>query len=405
MVALSAPPQSLGAPRIDGTIWREYGTPLVPSAGSGPLTGRTVAVKDLFAVRGYPLGAGNPTFRRAAARTSTADAVTRLQRAGAAIAGIAATDEFAYSLAGTNGHYGTPPNGLAPDRIPGGSSSGSASAVALGLADIGLGTDTGGSIRVPASYQGLYGLRTTHGAVGTSGLLPLAQSFDTVGWITRTPDLLAEVADVLLGGGVPVREALFAPALADLAEPAVANRVRGAVTRWRVTASLPVVTETAWDTSAQADAVRAFQTVQGYEAWRNHGAWVSSRWDSLNPDVRSRFEKAATYTGAARDAAAAELAEFRAGIDRRLGDAVLVLPTASSWAPLRSEAAIGGPAIERTRAATFQLTCIAGITGRPAVSVPIAADPGTGLCVVGPRGSDRALGELAVRLRANGIAR
>ena len=167
-----------------------------------PLAGESVAVKDLYAVAGQRVGAGNPAWLdQAAVETSNAWAVQQLLEAGADVAGIARTDEFAYSLAGTNAQYGTPPNPKAPRRISGGSSSGSSSAVSLGHASIGLGTDTGGSIRVPAAYQGLWGIRTTHGLVPTDGLLPLAPSFDTVGWLTRSPALLARVGETLLPEG------------------------------------------------------------------------------------------------------------------------------------------------------------------------------------------------------------
>lgn len=166
---------------------------------AGELAGLRVAVKDLFAVAGFAIGAGNPTFlAQQSPQPEHAVAVPRLLDAGAAITGIAQTDEFAYSLAGTNIHYGTPPNPRAPGRISGGSSSGSASATTAGQVDIGLGTDTGGSIRVPASYQGLWGLRTTHGSVDRTGLLPLAPSFDTVGVLTRDPTTLRKAIGVLL---------------------------------------------------------------------------------------------------------------------------------------------------------------------------------------------------------------
>ena len=184
---------------MDPTVWREYGTPLVTGCQGGPLRGETIAVKDLFSVAGHRIGAGNGAWlAQAEVETTTAPAVAKLLRAGADIAGIARTDEFAYSLAGTNAHYGTPPNPAAPERIPGGSTSGPASAVALGQATIGLGTDTGGSIRIPSSYQGLYGIRPTHGAVPVGGLIPLAPSFDTVGWITRDPATLIAAGKVLL---------------------------------------------------------------------------------------------------------------------------------------------------------------------------------------------------------------
>jgi len=181
---------------FDRSVWRTVGDPLWQGAWEGPLAGLTVAVKDLFAIKGYRIGAGNPTFLDGArAETTTAPAVGDLLRGGASLRGIARTDEFAYSIAGDNVHYGTPPNGALPGALPGGSSSGPASAVASGQADIGLATDTAGSVRVPASYQGLWGLRTSHALVPRQGLLPLAQSFDTIGWLTRDGETLQRVAD------------------------------------------------------------------------------------------------------------------------------------------------------------------------------------------------------------------
>ncbi|UGT42939.1 hypothetical protein LTV02_05945 [Nocardia yamanashiensis] len=182
---------------IDTAVWREYGTPLVAATGAGPLTGHTVAVKDLYAVAGYAIGAGVREFPRQP-ETAHSAVVTALLAAGADIAGIAQTDEFAYSITGANGRYGMPLNPAAPDRIPGGSSSGSAVAVARGEATIGLGTDTAGSIRVPAAYQGLWGIRTTHARIDRRGLLPLAPPFDAVGWIARDPATLRAVAEILL---------------------------------------------------------------------------------------------------------------------------------------------------------------------------------------------------------------
>ncbi len=190
---------SAPAPALDSRIWRVVGDPLVPGAAGGPLAGESLAVKDLYAVAGQVVGAGNPAWEAAApVERGDARVVDLLVEAGASVRGIARTDEFAYSLAGTNHHFGSPPNPRAPYRVSGGSSSGSASAVSLGHATIGLGTDTGGSIRVPAAYQGLYGIRTTHAAIATHGLLALAPSFDTVGWMTRDADLLALVGEVLL---------------------------------------------------------------------------------------------------------------------------------------------------------------------------------------------------------------
>ncbi|MEV0335573.1 amidase family protein [Nocardia sp. NPDC050717] len=182
----------------DTTVWREVGAPLVPATATGPLTGHTVAVKDLFAVAGYPLGAGVGDFLAGRApEPRHATVVAALLAAGADLTGIATTDEFAYSITGGNGRTGMPVNPAAPQRVPGGSSSGPAVAVARGEASIGLGTDTAGSIRVPGAYQGLWGIRTTHGSLDTTGLLPLAPSFDTIGWLARDADTLAAVADAV----------------------------------------------------------------------------------------------------------------------------------------------------------------------------------------------------------------
>src|SRR5262245_33450969 len=169
-------------------------------AASGPLAGTTFVAKDLYDVRGWRTGGGNPDWERThEPATETAPAVVRLLEAGASLIGKSCTDELAFSLDGINVHYGTPLNPRFPDRLPGGSSSGSVSAVAAGLCDFALGSDTSGSIRVPASYCGVYGFRSSHGAVAIDGVVPLAPAFDTVGWLARDARMLARSGRVLLG--------------------------------------------------------------------------------------------------------------------------------------------------------------------------------------------------------------
>ncbi|MCW2840304.1 MAG: glutamyl-tRNA amidotransferase [Aeromicrobium sp.] len=375
-------------PVVDRRTWRVVGNPLVVATGRGVLDGETVAVKDLFAVAGHRIGAGNPTWlQHSATESRHAEAVGRLLDAGAGVVGIARTDEFAYSLAGTNAHHGAPPNLRAPGRIPGGSSSGSATAVATGQVTIGLGTDTGGSIRVPAAYQGLWGIRTTHGAVSVDGLLPLAPSFDTVGWLTKAPGLLAAVGDVLLPPDTFLPgDLVTAPALTALADADVAEAVARAAAR-------SGATQIDWPLAALPDWLGALQALQAFEAWRVHGAWLAARMDSLGPDVRSRFERAASQPPEVGAAAAEETQRARAAIRGLLGDRVLLLPSASSVPP-----PIGDPAaLDAVRQATMQLTCLAGLGGLPAVSIPVQTTDGlpAGACLVGPAGSDRALIELA----------
>src|SRR5215470_18585779 len=170
----------------------------------GPLSGLTFAAKDLFDVAGYPTGGGNPDWARSnPVPTRHAWAVQRLLDAGAALIGKTITDEVSLGIVGENAFYGTPVNPRAPGRVPGGSSSGSAAAVAAGLCDIALGTDTGGSVRVPASFCGLYSIRPTHGRLPISGMMAQAPSSDTTGWFARDAATFAKVSSVMLDEAIP----------------------------------------------------------------------------------------------------------------------------------------------------------------------------------------------------------
>jgi len=170
--------------------------PVLLAAGSseGALSGLTFAVKDLYDVAGTRTGAGNPDrLAEAPVATENAAPVDALLESGAELIGKTVTDELAFSLSGTNIHYGTPRNPTAPGRVPGGSSSGSVSAVADGLVDFALGTDTGGSTRVPASYCGVFGLRATHGRISRRGVFLLAPSFCSIGVFSRSAAVLGQV--------------------------------------------------------------------------------------------------------------------------------------------------------------------------------------------------------------------
>lgn len=430
-------------PAFDRRTWRVLGAPLLPAPAEakqvGPLAGETVAVKDLFAVAGQRIGAGSPAYlEEAAPEKKSAPAVESLLSAGAEITGVAATDEFAYSLAGTNTHYGTPPNPRAPYRISGGSSSGSASAVSLGHASIGLGSDTGGSVRVPSAYQGLWGIRTTHDLIPREAVLPLADSFDTIGWMTRTPQLLAAVAEVLIpdleiarasasapsamGGmastsptmvvpkgpvawpaGRQLGELKTIPQLLDLAEPEVAEAVRDAVAgATQLDVGLGEEILDRW--------VEAFSTIQGREAWTNHGEWVKEHWERIAPDVAARFSRAESFSADQEVTARGLAAQVREKVRGWVGDGVLALPSASSVAPLIREAAAGGEFIETQRQRTLKLTCLAGLAGLPVVNVPLRTAAGdgrpglpAGLSLVGPSGSDKALIRYAAELAGESV--
>jgi amidase len=400
------------APVIDTSVWRTVGDPLCVGAPDGPLHGLRVAVKDLFAVEGLAVGAGNPTWLDdAAVERAHAAAVRDLLRGGASVRGIARTDELAYSILGVNDHYGTPPNGAVPGAVPGGSSSGPASAVATGQADVGLGTDTGGSIRVPASWQGLWGLRTTHGLVPRDGMLPLAGSFDSVGWLTRDGATLDAVAAWCLGADTAAPDTpapdgparLLVPAeVLEVAEPEVSAAFVALCDRWRTDGLATVETVGVGPLDTWFD---AFRTVQGAEAWRTDGPWVSARPGALGEAVAARFAVAAGVTARDEARGRADLVRLRAGLRRVVAEGLLVLPTTPGPAPALTAA----PAeLERVREATLRTTALAGVAGLPALSVPLLT-VGTplgpapvGVCLVGPAGSDVTLVRVARALTGAG---
>jgi Asp-tRNA(Asn)/Glu-tRNA(Gln) amidotransferase A subunit family amidase len=382
----------------DQAVWRVEGNPLVRGTPGGPLTGTTVAVKDLYAVAGQRIGAGNPTWLAGApVEESNAWAIDALLAAGADIAGLAQTDEFAYSLSGTNVHYGTPPNPASPGHIPGGSSNGPASAVALGLADVGLGSDTAGSIRIPASYCGLLGFRPTQGVVSTAGLLPLAPSFDTVAWLARDAATLARVGDVLLPPALtratPLTVGLLADDLLALADPEVAAAVESAGRSLvgPTVRSIPSLCE------GNLDAWRAaFRTVQGAQAWRANGPWITAHPGALGPGIADRFAQASRVRPEQEDRAADILRSAAQTLADRIppGTAIL-LPAASSTAPALQ---LSADRKEAVRSGTVALTCLASLAGLPAAvlaRLDLEGGP-VGLCAIAGPGQDRALLDLAV---------
>ncbi len=368
----------------------------IDGAAHGPLAGVAFAVKDIFDVAGVVTGRGNPDWLRSHAPAVTnAPAVDALLGTGAKLVGKTITEELAFSVIGSNPYYGTPKNVAAPGRVPGGSSSGSAAAVGGGVVPLALGSDTGGSVRVPASYNGIYGMRPTHGRISLDGVMPLAPSFDTVGWFARDPGLFATAGRVLLDedapGGRPGRVLIATDAFARL-EPGVEDALRPAIRQIEQrlgAAEAVVVSEEGLD--AWYD---AFRVLQGAEAWAAHGAWIEQARPRLGPMLQERLRFIRTIT--ADQIAAAENARrrIRARLDALLGDdVVLILPSAAGVAP-RIDAAVMEH--EAVRARVIGITCIASLGGLPQVSVPLGrmATGPVGLSLVAPRGRDAMLLDL-----------
>jgi amidase len=362
--------------------------------GHGPLDGLSFAVKDVFHIAGHRTGFGHPDWLRThPPAPATAVAVRLLLAAGARMVGKTLTDELAYSLSGENMHYGTPVNPRCPHRIPGGSSNGSVVAVAGGLVDFALGTDCGGSVRLPASYCGVLGMRPTHGRVSLEGAIPFGPSFDTAGWFARTPEVLGRVGCVLLQDasvGVRLSRALIARDAFDLVDPPIRQALEAPLAA--VVQHLDQCDEVTVSPEGLRAWVECFQVLQAAEVWGNHGAWIREVKPVFGRGIRERMEWAATVRPENVQAAQ----RFRTDVVRRLeqllgpGD-VLLLPTAPRIAPLKDTAT---SELEiRFRHQAMCLLCIAGLGGLPQVSLPLAACNGgpLGLSMVGRRGADLAL--------------
>ncbi|MEX6506439.1 amidase [Jiella sp. M17.18] len=369
----------------------------VDSAADGPLSGLRLAVKDLFAVKGYRTGCGCPTkLAMADVEERTAPAIQALLDAGARFVGKTQTDELAWSLYGMNVHFGTPVNSKAPDRIPGGSSSGSAAAVAAGLADIGVGTDTGGSVRAPASFCGLWGLRPTHGRIPLDGCMELASSLDTCGFFARDASVLAAAGDVLLGeDSAPLPESPRWLMPADMVERLAAEQRAVYEAHFSDLGPRPVAVYPGEGVEALYD---AFRIVQSCDAKRAVLPFIDATNMPLAAGLDERVAFARRMTEADEAAANAVRAPFAAAMDRLLGtDGVLLAPVVHD-APFRLDA--GRAVFDGFRHAAMQLLCVAGMAKLPQVVFPAGDVDGApfGLSLIGPRGSDRSLIALAARM-------
>jgi amidase len=376
----------------------------VSGAGAGSVRMKLSAVvKDVIDLAGEVTGAGNPAWAAThdpAARDAAC--VASLRAAGIDIAGKATCAEFAFSLSGDNAHFGMPLNAAAPDRNPGGSSSGSAAAVAAKRCNIGVGTDTLGSVRIPASYCGLFGYRPTYGLVDTTGVLHLARSFDTVGLLTASGSVLEAAATALAGGGLPrapvvrrVRRVVDAFALAEAAvRPALAAALSAVV---EAVGGESESVAAFGEESGFTHALDVFSTVQGFEVWQQFGDWIQTHDPDFGPGVAERFSRAASITPDAYAAAVRACETLRAHVLGLLEeDAVLALPTTGGLAPLRSA---GADELQRVRVQSGRLSCLASLAGCPSISLPAAPVGGApvGLALVAAPGADCRLLALAAR--------
>ena len=362
-------------------------------AAGGPLADLTFAAKDIFDVAGHITGGGNPDWKAThPPADKTAWIIQTLVDAGATMVGKTHTHELTRGILGENAHYGTPINTRAPGRVPGGSSSGSAAAVAGGLVDFALGSDTGGSVRIPASFCGLYGLRPTHGRIPLNGILMQAPSYDTIGWFARDAATFARVAEAVFGGSIspatPSR-IVIADDLFGECDPEVASALRPVAER---VAALASASEAI---SLAPDGVDGWawqqNTLQSIQAWESVQDWI----DAVNPrfsfQVTERYALGTSFSQAQVEAARATRASAQARLSEVLADGgFLCFPTSPVVAPLRGQPLSGKRA---SQARIVRLTGMGGTTGRPQLSMPLAEADGlpVGLSIMGNRGDDEAL--------------
>lgn len=384
-------------------------TPFVPGSSvriegnaRGPLAGLTFAAKDLFDVAGTPTGGGNPDWaRQNPIPTRHAWAVQALLDAGATLVGKTITDEVSLGILGENAFEGTPLNPAAPGHVPGGSSSGSASAVAQGLCDTALGTDTGGSVRVPASFCGLHGIRPTHGRIDLTGMLPQAPSSDTTGWFARDAASFARVSEVLLGEAIPdalPTRLIIASDAFGFAEPATAAALEPMVARLRA-----LIPDTRFEVMAPPGLStwgRAQRVLQPVEAWETFREWV----ERDNPRFAFSVARAlvlGAMTGEAERGWAELMRREARGRLRHLlpPGTILAMPTTPFPAPM---AGLPLPALTPLRDQILCLCAHGGLAGHPQVSIPGALVEGrpVGLSLVAARGADALLVRTALALEA-----
>ena len=365
------------------------GEPLLAGKSSGALKDLSFGLKDVFDVAGYPTSFGSPDWLRThEIPTETAPIVTQLLDAGSTLVGKTHTDELTYSILGMNAHFGTPVNPLSPERVPGGSSSGSAVAVAGGLVDFAIGSDTGGSVRLPASFCGIYGIRPTHGKISLQHARPLAKSFDTLGWFARDTKTLLNVGRVLLED-----ESTQAPEFKII----IPKQALAVLTNELQEIFLQNMKELFKDFQVEEQDLEwmqlrnfaeTFRVIQAREIWLEHGQWASQNLEHFGPGIKQRFLIAKDIS----EEAASSARDVRKTIQEHLNQSLtpntlFLVPTASNLAPMLTSSA---EELEQFRKDTFQLVSIAGLGGLPQVNIPAFKinSSGFGISLIGAQHAD-----------------
>lgn len=375
-------------------------TQLIPSTtlkiNSESLLGYSFAVKDVFDIKGFRTQAGNPDYYALAnVADVTAPAVSILQEAGASLIAKTHTDELGGSLFGLNEHYGSPLNSYSPKRVPGGSSSGSAAAVAGNLVDFALGADTSGSVRAPASFCGIYGFRPTFDQIPATGVLPISPYLDTVGIFARHPDVISQVLNVYgVSEQKEIKRLKIIPSLVNNLENSLRNPFLEKLKNIKQLASSS--TDFIIDEETLVHWSSVIRTIAMYGLWQVHKDWILKSNPTFGEIIRDRLKIASSISYEEYTQALIKQKEIRAFMEDNLesGD-VIVFPTVHDIPPLLSSsiAQLKEFALEASRH-----TCIAALSGFPEITVPlrnIKENGCLGMSFLGRAGEDVSLTSFA----------
>lgn len=354
---------------------------------SGPLSNLRFGLKDIFDVQGFPTGFGNPTWLKThPIATKTNSAVQRLIDAGASLVGKTHCDELTYNLFGNNYHYGTPTNSASPLRMTGGSSNGSAAAMSANLVDFAIGSDTGGSVRAPASFCGLYGIRPTHGRISLDNACGLAPSFDTLGWFTKDASLLRIIGEVIFGEVskkiTQVPRFVYLKEAFEVIHPDLRILLKNTFSQFGEFQEVSIGNESLSEWADQ------FRVLQGSQIWHNLGPWVTEHLDGISPSVKARFDIAKNLSEDQINFAKVRWSQITKVVyDLLTPETVLVLPTVAGIAPLLTADLAE---LEAYRKVCFQLLSISGLCGTPQIHLPLMQYEGApiGISIIGAKNTD-----------------
>ena len=357
----------------------------------GPLSDLTFVVKDMCEIKGFKSSCGNPDFyEKCLPADDFAPFLKDILNKGATLKGITICDEFFYSLIGENGHYGTPANLNAPGCVPGGSSSGSAAALTTDLYDFSIGSDTGGSVRVPASFCGLLGIRPTHNRINTKGVYPMAPTFDTIGWFAKDINTFKKIGFNILNqqdkSKSSFKDFVIAEDILELANPNIIHLFNNYINN-----SFPEIKKIRLSKQTKDVIADNFRILQGGEIVENVIPWILKNKPKISPEINNRIEMAIKITKDEINQAVKFRENLKKEIELTLPEGLIALfPTTPFSSPKCGQS---DEQLSSYRKKLMEFTSIAGMTSRPQISIPKFKDNTgpIGISLLGWRYSDEVL--------------